>query len=400
MLDNTSSLRVLVIDDLEEVRDQNRMVLRSAGIHRITDARDGQDAVRILSNPVRAFDLILCDLQMPNMDGIETIRALSFLGVHGAVAVLSIEDEQIMAGAGFLAEAHGLRFIGNVEKPLTPEKLAVVLQRLGEPAPPPTNGMRPESPTAAEVERALANDEFTFLFHPQIEIRSARLHGVEALLRWRHPQRGLLTDETFMSTVNAHDDLAAAVAAFVLDGTTAFAARWRAMGHGEPVSVNVPGRALDTLDLPERLEARSYEAGIPYDALTIEISEPELAIDPMMVLDVATRLRLKRFGVCIDQFGGTEFGLQSLQHAPVTELKIAREFVHGCATSPAKQGVLDAAIAVARHHGMEVVAEGVRHRVDWEYLRHIGCDVAQGNYVVRPMSEKMLESWKQETAGR
>ncbi len=393
MLSTGSSLRVLVIDDLEEVRDQHRLILRNAGITETAEASDGHAAIALLTDPANQFDLILCDLQMPRLDGVETIRALSYLGVQGAVAVLSVENEQVMAGAGFLAEAHGLRFIGSVAKPLTREKLDEILQRMREPQIREATGSAPRCPTAADVARGLDDDEFAFFYQPQLHMESGQLYGVEALLRWRHPARGLLTADTFMPTVHASNALLVRVTDLILDRAAAFAARWRAMGRREPVAVNVPGAAMEILEFPERLEALAAKLDLPHDMLRVEVSEQELAADPMLIVDVAARLRLKRFGVSIDQFGGSEFGLQHLAHMPVNEVKLMRAIVHGCATAPARQAVLDAALMVAEHRGMTVVAEGVRHRTDWEYLKTAGCDAGQGNYVVRPLGEDMLEEW-------
>lgn len=388
-----SSLRVLVIDDFEEVRDHHRFVLRSLGITDTVDATDGHDAIRILTDPANQFDLILCDLQMPQLDGIETIRALSYLGVHGAVAVLSVEDEQVMAGAGFLAEAHGLRFIGTIEKPLTAQKLTDTLHRMRELTSPEGNGLKPEPPSARDVARGLELDEFTFFYQPQVHMGSGRLYGVEALLRWRHPTRGLLTAEAFMATVNGADDLVERMTTLVLEHTVAFASRWHRAGRAGQVAVNVPGRALEMLEFPERLDALARQAEIPHETFCVEVAEHELADDPTAIVDVAARLRLKRFRVCIDQFGGSEFGLRHLQHSPVTEVKLARTFVQGCATTPTKQAVLEATITLARLRNVTAAAEGVRHRTDWDQLRALGCDVAQGNFVVRPLGEEVLGEW-------
>lgn len=388
-----SSLRVLVIDDLEEVRDQHRLILRHAGITETTEARDGREAIELLTDPANQFDLILCDLQMPALDGIETIRALSYLGAQGAVVVLSVEEEQVMAGAGFLAEAHGLHFIGGVAKPLTPQKLDDVLQRLREPQRRDAALAVPRPPTVREVARGLDGAEFVFFYQPQLHMESGRLYGVEALLRWRHPTRGLLTAQSFMPTVRESNDLLVRVTNLIVEQMAAFAQRWRALGRCEPVAVNVPGAAMEILEFPERLARVAAEWELPHEMLRVEVSEQELAADPTLILDVAARLRLKRFGVSIDQFGGSEFGFQHLAHLPMSEVKLAREIVQGCATTPSKQAVVDAAVTLAAHRQMTVVAEGVRQRADWECLKTAGCAVAQGNYIVRPLGEEMLGEW-------
>ncbi|MDE3054965.1 MAG: response regulator, partial [Gemmatimonadota bacterium] len=160
-----------MIDDLEEVRDQHRVILRHAGITETAEAADGRQAIELLTDPANQFDLILCDLQMPRLDGVETIRALSYMGVQGAVAVLSVEEEQVMAGAGFLAEAHGLHYIGSLAKPLTREKLDEILQRMREPAAAEPAGGVPCHPTAADVARGLDDDEFALFYQPQLHMQ-------------------------------------------------------------------------------------------------------------------------------------------------------------------------------------------------------------------------------------
>ncbi len=388
-----SALRVLVIDDHEEVREHHRFILRTAGITQVVDAEDGRAAISILTDPRHRFDLILCDLQMPNLDGIETIRALSYMGVHGAVVILSVEEERVMASAGFLAEAHGLRFLGTISKPLTGEKLAETLRRLAEVADDTVRRMAPVPASPQDVERGLDADEFTCFYQPVVWVESGALYGVEALLRWKHPTRGLLTAESFMPSASGSETLMDRLAQQSLEQALAFAGRWRAAGHGEPVGVNVPGPAFTKLDLPERLAQLAALHGVPHDALQLEIGEQETACDAVAVLDVATRLRLRRFGVSMDQFGGTEFGLQRLQNAPLTEVKLGREFVHGCATAPSKQAVVEACVSLARNHRITSVAEGVRRRSDWEYLRRVGCDAGQGNYVVRALPEETVLTW-------
>ncbi|MDE3174456.1 MAG: EAL domain-containing response regulator [Gemmatimonadota bacterium] len=382
-----------MIDDLEEVRDQHRVILRHAGITETAEAADGRQAIELLTDPANQFDLILCDLQMPRLDGVETIRALSYMGVQGAVAVLSVEEEQVMAGAGFLAEAHGLHYIGSLAKPLTREKLDEILQRMREPPAAEPAGGVPRHPTAADVARGLDDDEFALFYQPQLHMQSGRLHGVEALIRWRHPTRGLLTANSFMPAVHDSNALLVRIADFIVDRTTAFAARWRARGRHEPVAMNLPGAAMEILEFPERLEALAAKLDLPHEALRVEVSEQEVAADAMLIVDVAARLRLKRFGVSIDQFGGSEFGLQHLSHLPVNEVKLTPAMVQGCATTPTKQAMLDATLTLAGHRKMLVVAEGVRHRADWEYLRAAGCHAGQGNYIVRALGQEMLDEW-------
>src|ERR1035437_412228 len=130
MSDDNSLLRVLVIDDQSQVRTFARKVLLTMGITNVTEAEDGRDALAAVTQPGAWFDLILCDLQMPERDGIETIRSFGALGLESAIAIMSVEEARVIETAGMLAEVQGLRMLGTIAKPVTAEKLEPILKRL------------------------------------------------------------------------------------------------------------------------------------------------------------------------------------------------------------------------------------------------------------------------------
>ncbi len=388
-----SNLRVLNVDDQPEVLAYHRRILQSLGISNVVEAAGGRAAIRLLTDPTNEFDLIFCDLRMPGLDGVETLRALSYLGVQGGVVILSIEPEEIIAAAGFLAEMHGLHVIGALEKPLTKEKLDPILESLSSVTNRWVDTPRAEPPTAVDIAQGFERGEFTFHFQPLVWFESSALYGVECVLRWKHPVRGLVLPGSFLPAVHRSDALGTVLTDFVLAQGVAFAERWRAGGHEMPVAFNVPGAALGELGFPERLESVAASCHVPHEALRIEVNEQEVVTNPVKILDVATRLRMKRFGVSIDEFGGAEFGLQQLQKSPFTEVKLAPKFVDGCATAPRRQAIIEATIALARNRKMVSVAEGVRNQPDWEFLNTRRCDVAQGNVVVRALPEDILAAW-------
>jgi EAL domain-containing protein (putative c-di-GMP-specific phosphodiesterase class I) len=127
--------------------------------------------------------------------------------------------------------------------------------------------------------------------------------------------------------------------------------------------------------------------------VTLELTETYVARDAVRLIDVATRLRLKGFTLSIDDFGTGLSGLSKLQKLPFNELKIDRQFVNGCSQSAAQRSVVEASLALARSLKMVSVAVGVQHRGDWDLLNELGCDVMQGYFIARPMSEEGLEAW-------
>ncbi|MCX5768642.1 MAG: EAL domain-containing response regulator [Gemmatimonadetes bacterium] len=392
-----ASTRVLIVDDQEHVRRWVRSVLKGAGITDVTEATDGKGAFDIVTRKDERFDLILCDLRMPGRDGIETIRSLSPLHLDTAIAIMSIEEERVIETAGILAEVQGLHLLGTVSKPLTAAKLTPLLERMRE------HETQRRSPAAAAtvIEPALEHElrsafelgELTMAYQPKIRMLTGEFAGVEALVRWNHPQRGLLSPAFFVPALEASDEFSPWLTDFVLEHAISTAGRWRQSGRELPVAINLSVRAFDQLDLPERVELYARDAGVPAEWITLEITETQVERDEIRLLDVATRLRLKGFNLSIDDFGTGQSGLSKLHRLPFNELKIDRQFVHGASHSSTQRSVVEASLALARSLRMTAVAEGIQQRPDWDLLVGLGCEVMQGFFVARPMSEEGLTAW-------
>jgi len=391
MADDYSRLSVLIVDDQSHVRTWTRNVLKAAGITNVTEAEDGKQAVALVTQPGAAFDLIFCDLRMPEQDGIETIRAFGKLGVQTAIAIMSIEEERVIETAGMLADVQGLHLLGTVPKPLTAEKLEPVLKRLRE-----TPGEKPNSAVVAPVEdfaQAFARNELFFAYQPKVSMRSGKFTGVEALVRWKHPSLGVLQPASFIQAMEEHAQFGAALSEFALREVIACAGRWKELDRELRVAVNLSVHAFDSLDLPERIAALAAAAHVPPEFITLEVTETQVARDHIRMIDVATRLRLKGFRLSIDDFGTGQSGLLTLQKLPFSELKIDRSFVNGCSASSTQRSVVEASLTLARNLKMTAVAEGIQQRPDWDLLDELGCDAMQGFFIARPLSEEGLEAW-------
>jgi EAL domain-containing protein (putative c-di-GMP-specific phosphodiesterase class I)/FixJ family two-component response regulator len=389
--EDLSVMRVLVIDDQSQVRSWVHTVLNSMGITQITDAEDGRDAFAAVTKPGAAFDLILCDLRMPERDGVETIRSFASLGLTSAIAIMSVEDERIIETVGMLAGVQGLRMLGTIQKPLTVEKLQPLLDRLHL-----VQGSRHNDAVQAPVEdfeNAFKRGELCLHYQPKIWIRTGRFAGVEALVRWKHPELGVIQPAAFVTAMEEDSKFSAALSDFSLREAIACAGRWIEAGRELQVAVNLSVRSFERLDLPERIESLARDAGVPPESITLEVTETHVALDAIKMIEVATRLRLKGFRLSIDDFGTGHSGLLTLQNLPFNELKIDRKFVHGCAASFTQRSVVEASLTLARNLRMTSVAEGIQQRADWELLNSLGCDVMQGYFIARPMTEEGLEAW-------
>ena len=386
------------MDDQSHVRDWGRGVLGGMGISHVTEASDGRDALAKVTAPGAHFDLILCDLGMPERDGIETIRAIAALNLDSAIAIVSMEEERLIEMAAKLVEAQGLRLVGAITKPLNAEKIDLILARMRVEWAPRTS----DSFVAPvfDLADAFVKHELRLEYQPKIELKTMRIAGVESLVRWKHPTLGMIQPGAFVPFIEGSEAYSALLVDFSLEEGIACVGRWLARGHELRMAVNLSARAFDRLDLPERIANLALKNGVPNEMIILEVTETQVARDAVRMLDVTTRLRLKRFGLSVDDFGTGHSGLQQLQALPFSELKIDRQFVDGCSSSSAKQSVVEASLALARNLKLVSVAEGVQTKADWDFLRELGCDLAQGFYIARPMSEEGLETWAAQWVAR
>jgi EAL domain-containing protein (putative c-di-GMP-specific phosphodiesterase class I) len=168
---------------------------------------------------------------------------------------------------------------------------------------------------------------------------------------------------------------------------------WQAAGLHLQISVNVSMDNLGLLEFPDAVAEAAARAGIPSSNLELEVTESRLMKDPLASFDILTRLRLKRIGLSIDDFGTGHSSLAQLRDIPFDELKVDRGFVHGACRDSSIRAIFEASLGMARQLGMKTVAEGVEDQEDWDFLRTSGCNTAQGYFIARPMPAADLTGW-------
>lgn len=388
------ALRALIIDDQREVRVAVRDALFESGVTDVVEASSGLAALALVKSAERPFDVILCDLQMPDRDGVEVLRDLSALGVRAAVIIMSVEDYRVIEIAGTLASLQGLYMLGTVQKPVLPDVLSQMLSQISSPAARDDAAIVPLSPEA--FAEAFSTDDLVLHYQPQLDRATRQLLGAEALVRWNHATRGLMYPSEFMPEVERSDEVAAALTRFALAEAIAFAGRMQRRGLPIAVSINLFARDFEQLDLPDRIARLAQDAGVPPDHITLEITETDVVGNMVRMADVALRLHLKGFRLSVDDFGTGESGLAQLKNAPFSELKIDKEFIDGCSDSTLKRSVTYTCVGLAGRLGMATVAEGVQNQRDIHTLEELGCDRFQGFFFARPMSEGDFIVWASE----
>ena len=386
-------MRVLVLDDDPFMLKLMTRMLNDQGFAQVTTCISGRLALEVIDR-TGAPDLLFCDLNLPEMDGIEFIRELVARRFTGRVVLISGVDERVLQTAERLVAAHRIALLGHLTKPFSPAHLAAQLARW---TPTPSGEARPERKTyaAAEVAAAIAEGQLVNHYQPKVEVSTGELVSMEALVRWQHPADGLALPDQFIGTAEEHG-LIDALTEQVIAAALAQVGVWRAQGGPLRVAVNVSMDNLASLAFPDLVGSLAHQAGVPPDALTLEITESRVMKDHRAPLEVLTRLRLKGFHLSIDDFGTGHSSLLQLRDLPFERLKVDRGFVHNAHADRTLRAIYDASLGVARQLGMDVVAEGVETRADWNLLYRTRCDLAQGYFIGRPMPPEQLAAWLQD----
>ena len=381
---------VLLVDDDPFMLKLVTAALKVTGIERVVTTESGKEALRLIDER-KDFDVVLCDLNMPEMDGLEMLRLLGEAGFGGGVILISGEDAIILDTTLSLAKAHDLNVLGAIEKPVSPDALSALLPKLQvrETA----RGARPSIKIEEDELRAgIENDEIVVFYQPKVSVATKALIGVEALVRWRRAD-GNLVPPGFFIPLAEDTGLIDALTQSIMDQAINQAGNWARQDMPVKVSINVSVDSLDRLDIPALILAAAEKAETDPALLMVEVTESRLMADIAKPLELLTRLRLNRIGLSIDDFGTGHSSMEQLKQIPFTELKIDRAFVHGAATDHAAQAILGSSVELAKRMNMTTVAEGVETQADWDQVAALSVDLVQGYFIAKPMPEAEFTDW-------
>jgi len=249
----------------------------------------------------------------------------------------------------------------------------------------------------SELRAAIATNQLVLHYQPLLKTRDKRCTSMEALVRWSHPQHGLIPPDSFIPLAE-HTGLITLLTEWVLRTALIQCHTWCCAGQNLSVQVNISMRTLHDQGLPGMVEALLRETDVEPARLTLEITENALMVDPARTLEVLARLAQIGVRLAIDDFGTGYSSLAYLKHLPVDEVKIDKSFVrdleHGRATGTLKDTAIVRAVIVMAHAlGLEVVAEGVESSEAYTVLQGMGCDLTQGYYLSRPLPVAEIDQW-------
>ncbi len=384
---------IYLLDDEEALVELHSEIAELAGFN----AQGYTRAIQFFEQVVdfETGSVMVLDLHMPEMDGIEVMRRLAQMSNTPALILISGHDAGVLRSAEKLCRAHGLEVIGSFRKPMSLDTLLQLFeQHIPEDNRQKQNDSYPVEAevTLTELQQAIRNEQLVLYFQPQIEIATGILSGIEALVRWQHPEQGLIYPDRFIPLAE-QNGLMSELTHWVIEQTVKQEQLWQQAGLTTSLSVNISALDIIGLKLPEQLAELLENNKLSPTHLTLEITESALMGELVTSLDILTRLRLKGIRLSIDDFGTGYSSLSLLHRVPFTELKIDRSFISNMSEDNEARAIVKTCILLGHELNMRVVAEGVETEEHFDLLKQMGCDLAQGNFIARPMPGSELIAW-------
>lgn len=390
-----ASLTAMVVEDHDFQRHTVARMLRALGVPEVAEARDGREALAKLQ-AMQQIDLVVCDLDMPEMDGMEFLRHLGEAHSMASVVICSAQDKTLLSSVEKMAHAYGVMLLGAIEKPVTLGGLeTLIARRLTGPT---LQGAEDRAAPYSfdQIIEGLRLRQFEAFFQPKVDLESGLIVGAEALARWRHPDDGIVAPATFIPTLEQNRQLDT-LTLDMLDAAARACLDWRMLGFDLTVSVNLSLVSLGNTSLADRITRCVQSVGLDPHHVVLEITETAAMTEVAPALENLTRLRMRGFGLSVDDYGTGFSSLRQLTRVPFTELKIDQAFVTGVSGNPSSRTIVESSVEMASRLGIQSVAEGVEAREDLDLLKILGCEIAQGYYIARPLESRAFARFIEST---
>jgi len=391
-------LTFLVVEDHEFQRNTLVKMLENLNAKTVYVAADGRAGLAVLRGLDNAVDVIISDLDMPTMDGMEFIRHVGLGWPGTSFIVASALQRDLLTSIDMMAREYGIHYLGAIEKPVTPRKIEelVALHRV-TPRRAASGVAAYPTLTAEEISAGIENDEFEPFFQPKVELATGRIVGAEALARWRHPEQGIVTPYMFVAALEDSGGIDRLMRC-MLTKAAQTSRTLEARGRQSVVCVNVSLKSLQDVTLADQITDIVRSQNVEPRRVMLEITESAATTDIGRLLENLTRLRMKGFGLSIDDYGTGYSSLEQLARIPFTELKIDQAFVTHADGRASAKVILASNLEMARKLHIVAVAEGVETRENWDMLAELKCDVAQGYYIAKPMPSATYVQWVEDWA--
>ena len=384
--------RLLILDDEPTVAQTVALAAQRHGF-----------AVRMSASPeaffgdVTSFEPshIIIDLLMPGMDGVEVLRNLAAAGCGANIIMMSGMGSKVLESAQRAGLERGLRILGILPKPFRPAELRALLDahphRHAHPEP---NVVADHETLLDDIGPALRDCQFVLHYQPKMNLASGRAAGAEALVRWQHPEFGLLPPDRFLPLIEQSGNMNLLTICVIEAGLA-----WLAGitdGSAPQLAINISAASLTDVTFADLLHECCIRFNVDPARIVLELTETTAPRRTAELLDILTRVRLKGFQLSIDDFGTGYSSLVQLAQLPFSEIKIDRSFVGGLHSSDEARKIVAATVALGKQLQLTTVAEGVETEAQARTLAELQCDQAQGYFFARPMDGDAARAWLRE----
>lgn len=381
-----SDLKILVVEDDDFQLKMIVNMLRALGVADICEASDGKQALAALDAAAHPVDIALCDMNMPEMDGMEFMRHLGGKQSAISILILSMLNKALLTSIETMAKAYGINLLGVVEKPIALAQLELLISQFERPK------IKMQKTAAAtqsfsldEILHGMRAKQFEPFFQPKVELKTGRITGAEALVRWVHPEHGVVAPYVFIALLEQSNNIDE-LTFMMLEKSAAACRLFHDRGDAITVSVNLSLVSLDDTELAQKITTVVKNVGLDPRHMILEITESAAMTNVAHALENLARLCMHGFSLSIDDYGTGYSTMQQLTRIPFSELKIDQSFVKNFGNNEALRIVVESSIDMAHKLNVKSVAEGVETAQDFDMLKSIGCDTVQGYFIAKPMN--------------
>ncbi|MGF1707037.1 EAL domain-containing response regulator [Enterovibrio baiacu] len=383
---------VLVIDDTESMIIMIESVLSQLGYNNVDSFTQPQLALDAVKQNPKKYDVVLTDLNMPEIDGMGVIRELGDLGFRGGVCIVSDLETRVVELAANIAQQQEVYLLGSIAKPISRDGLSRVLKRMGYVG--RKKRLHLEKMTRDELIGHVSRDSIVPYYQPKLNPVSNRIESLEVVARIEVAKDNeMILPDNFIGTAIQHDLVDTITMQLAQKIATDMPALLKAFGNDVCISINLSPTQLSDLDIPKRLHQLFDAQNIDKHQIILEITE-EHALKSAEQLESLNRLRIQGYGVSMDDFGTGFTNIQQLRSLPFTEVKIDRSLVRQIHNDPFSQAIVRSLATFSPTENFKLVAEGVEELEELEYLvTHYPNMLIQGFLICQPKPIEQLTQW-------
>jgi EAL domain-containing protein (putative c-di-GMP-specific phosphodiesterase class I)/ActR/RegA family two-component response regulator len=380
----------LIADDDRSMRQLMVAMLNEIGVSDVKEAASGVEALFLVDQHPQQIEVMILDLCMPQMDGIELLRELAERNFSGRLVVISGLDKSVLRGALEVARMHPLNVIGALPKPIDLTELTKLLQRTAS-----LVGKVEESFRHLQLDDlfdAVMHRQIEPYYQPLVDIRNEKIVGIEALARWEHATLGMIPPDVFIPMAE-REGVIYTLTNLMFELALIDFQKLKQLGYPLHLSFNLSATLLSLHKLPDNLFKQLQKHDIDPGDIILEITESFGIVNDHEAMETLSRLRLKGFKLAIDDFGTGYAAINNLLNMPFTQIKIDRSFVTDASNNEVAKTLLESCLRLSHDLELDVVCEGIESEEDLNLVKRFEGTIAQGFLISRPKPFKELVRW-------